>query len=249
MNSDDKNEILPEGITEAELEARVEAALSVKKEQLDKKKRRSLIGTIVTIVIELIVALVLVVTVTTAAKGDRVWYFGFSLSVVITNSMEPDIKVGDFIIIKKCEISDIEEGDYVVFTADENFGSVAGQGVVHEAIEIFTENGVIYIKTKGTNNIAADPGYVTDENFVGKCVFISTFLGGVYRFLSNYINWLFILVLGVIIWFAWSRVSKLLKAAKAEKAKEEAAAAGITAPPDEAADNEKVTEESENKEE
>lgn len=219
MADNDEKNGLPEGISEAELEARVNAALETKKDKLKRKQRRSLIGTAVTVVIEILVALVLVVMVATTASGERFWYFGqFSFSVVITNSMEPEINVGDFIIIKKCSIEDIEEGDDIVFAAGSSFGSIEGQGVVHRAVEIHNDDGTISIETQGVNPSATrDRERVTAENLIGKCVFVSGFIGAIYGFLSNIINWVFIVVLGIVIWFAWSRISRLLKSAKAEK--------------------------------
>lgn len=219
MNNEHNNEILPEGITEAELEARVNAVVEQKKARLKRKQKISLIGTIITIIIEVIVVLVLVVSVATTASGERFWYFGaFSFSVVVTNSMHGEIEVGDFIIITKCDIEDVAEGDNIVFTAGENFGSVKGQGIVHKAIEIETTDDGIEITTKGVNNPSEDPDKVTKDNFVGKCTFVSGAIGAVYGFLSNYLNWLFIIVLLIIVWFAWSQISKVLKREKKEKA-------------------------------
>ena len=214
---DDEKEILPEGITEDELEARVNAVLAETNSKVKAKQRRRLIGTIITVTIEVIVMLVLIVSVSTAASGERFWMFGYFFSVVITDSMTGEIDAGDFIIVQKCDISDVKEGDNILFTAGEGMSAIKGQGVVHKAMKIETIDGKLYITTKGVNNPAEDTDKVTEDNFEGRQVFKSSVIGAVYMFLSNYINWLFVIVIAVVIWFAYTQVRKLLRNMKESK--------------------------------
>ena len=227
--SDDKKEILPEGISEEELEARVNAVLAESNNKVKTKQRRRLIGTIVTIFIEIIVLMVFIVAVSTAANDQRFWMFGFSFSVVITESMSPEIEPGDFIIVQQCDIGDIKEGDNIVFTAGDSFGAVKGQGIVHKVMSIEERDGKVYLTTKGVNPniIAADPEEVTEDNFVGRQVFKSSVLGAIYMFLSNYINWLFIIILLAVLWLAYSQMSKLIKNIKKGNAELEADRASL----------------------
>lgn len=88
--------------------------------------------------------------------------FGYSQFVIATGSMEPEISVGDMIIVKNT--GDYAVGDVITF--------FMGDGAIpttHRIIEIRVENGVTSYITKGDANNAADPA-VRAENVVGEVV-------------------------------------------------------------------------------
>lgn len=93
-------------------------------------------------------------------KGDL---FGYTARIVVSGSMEPEIKINSLTIIKKCNIEDIKENDIVCF----NFS----QDVVHRVIEVTTnDNGKTVLHTKGDANDEADSIEVYGDMVVGKVV-------------------------------------------------------------------------------
>lgn len=89
---------------------------------------------------------------------------------IVTNSMYPNIDVGDVVIIKKTTISEIELDDIVQYQRK-------GYTVVHRVVEINTTNKTPYAITKGDNNNNNDSVYVTDLNLKGKVVLTIPKLG------------------------------------------------------------------------
>lgn len=93
---------------------------------------------------------------------------GYSPLIVLTQSMDPEIKEGDLIICKKTEEpSKLKEGDVISFFDPEskNNDSV----VTHEIIAVIIddETGEVLYRTKGVNNDIEDRSSVPSENVIG----------------------------------------------------------------------------------
>ena len=183
----------------------------------------SIICTVLTAIVLVLTAIIVVNIVICRAQKKPVSFFGTSFAIVQTNSMEPEIKVGDLIIYHSCKYADVEVGDNIVFVAGDGFDDkIKGQSVVHEAIAI-SDNG---ITTKGVNNPAADKAPVTAENLLGKCTFNSAGWGAFFRFLSRY--GIIIIIAIIAIPFI---VSQILKIVKLSKQREEEKKAQTVIPP------------------
>ena len=91
--------------------------------------------------------------------------FGRTPLIVLTDSMYPEIKSGDIIICKDISPEDVKVGDVISFfdPADKNGVAV----VTHRVIEIITDDGELYFRTKGDNNNTDDKIAVPAENLVG----------------------------------------------------------------------------------
>src|SRR5690554_692404 len=88
---------------------------------------------------------------------------GVSYGVVQTPSMEPDIMVGDFVIMNETAFDDLEIGDVIAFE------SVGNKVIIHEIITI-SDEGII---TKGVNNNESDfatEGYITESKYLAEVV-------------------------------------------------------------------------------
>lgn len=183
----------------------------------------SIICTVLTAIVLVLTAIIVVNIVICRAQKKPVSFFGTSFAVVQTNSMEPEIKVGDLIVYHSCKYADVKVGDYIVFIAGDGFDtSIRGQSVVHEAIAI-SESG---ITTKGVNNPSADKAPVTAENLLGKCTFNSAGWGAFFRFLSKY--GIILIIAAIAIPFI---VSQILKIIKLSKQREEEKKAETAIPP------------------
>lgn len=80
-----------------------------------------------------------------------------------SGSMEPNIKVGDVVIIEKLkenELDKIKEGTILVFKESDKV-------VVHRVIEVIKENNTYQFKTKGDHNDTEDNWVVDKKDVIG----------------------------------------------------------------------------------
>lgn len=86
--------------------------------------------------------------------------FGITILDVVSNSMNPSIRKGNMIIVKKQ--NDYEEGDVITYIgSDENL-------VTHRIVRKY-ENVFI---TKGDNNNVEDESEVKKEQIIGKVIYV-----------------------------------------------------------------------------
>lgn len=83
---------------------------------------------------------------------------------IATQSMYPNLKAGDMVIIKKCNSDDINVQDIIQYKMD-------GYTIIHRVIEKNQENGEYYFITKGDNNNSEDNISVKEDQLIGKVIF------------------------------------------------------------------------------
>ena len=112
-------------------------------------------------------------------------FFGIRVFKVASGSMEPKIKVNDFVIVKK--INNYKKGDIVTFK-NEN-----GEYVTHRIISV---KGKKY-NTKGdSNNLIDKP--ISKKSIVGKVVYKSYILSFLNKLFTSVIFWLIVpLIIGI----------------------------------------------------
>ncbi len=126
---------------------------------------------IITVILLLIVSILtyFVVANVVATKNNTISsFFGYSISYVPTESMEPTISKGSTIMFKKCDIKDANAGDIIVYKNTEH-----NIYVIHRIYQEVEDNKFIM---KGDNNLTydtysnGDTYYVTSDNYIGKYV-------------------------------------------------------------------------------
>ena len=111
-------------------------------------------------------------------------FFGYQMFTVISGSMQPTIKVGDIILIKKQDNYFVN--DIVTYKSDNNY-------ITHRVVEINDLNVV----TKGDyNNALDDPIHVS--NVVGKVVLILN-TSCIVRNTSKPLFWIVLVIFGFIV--------------------------------------------------
>lgn len=95
---------------------------------------------------------------------NRTYLCGFKTAVIVSESMEPEIKVGDMVLIKYTSYDNVEIGDIIAYEHELNGKNII---IVHR-IQEKTNEGII---TKGDNNTSVDNWIVTDKDLVGKVLF------------------------------------------------------------------------------
>lgn len=156
------------------------------------------------VTISVIVGLLLIISIYQIVarllfKQDLPLFLGYGNAVVISGSMEPEISVGDMIIVKAEDNYKI--GDVVVYHSNRSL-------ITHQIVEI-NENGYV---TKGIANNVVDP-IVKSKQVVGKVVFVIDGVGYIVDFLQSPIGLIGIILLG----FLLIEVPHWLKAKKNEK--------------------------------
>jgi len=173
---------------------------------------------ILLILIIVLTVFIIAISITARIKKELPMFFGYSFSVVVSDSMTPEINKGDMIFIKETDISSVKEGDTVVFKSLN--GAIAGENVAHKAIEIGEDASGIEIITKGVNNPAVDEDKVREGNFIGKAVGQSTFLGNTVTFFGKVGNVIIFAAAFAGILFFVNRIKKTVKSVKGEKTKQ-----------------------------
>lgn len=101
--------------------------------------------------------------------------FGLKIFVVASPSMEPEINVGDLIIVNQYKKAEV--GDIITYKDSEM--------ITHRVIEKIEENKEVKYKTKGDQNETIDQTLATEDNFEGTYICKLTGIGKVIIYLQN----------------------------------------------------------------
>lgn len=135
------------------------------------KKTFTIFGWIITGFLLLLVVLLLIFGLSSIKKGKMMKIFGYSYSVIASESMVPTINVNDIIIIKcNYDFDKIEKGDIIVF-----FNPNENKNIAHRVVDRLDDNS---LQTCGDhNNGLVDSFHVTEEYYIGKVTKYGSFLG------------------------------------------------------------------------
>ena len=184
------------------------------------KQTGSVVRFVISVVLFLLAFSVFLVVLRAKRENKVPAFFGYSFSVVVTGSMEPDIRVGELLVVRETEMDRVEVGNDVLFIS--RSGPVEGEAIVHRVIEKGTDGNGIYFRTEGVNNGGVpDSDRVYEDNYVGKAVWHSVFWGKIFGFLSNVEVLMMIAVLVIVIPFAVRQVIKIIHLVKSNEGSDE----------------------------
>ena len=122
------------------------------------KKLFYMLRFLITIIIIAIVAVIVVQRVSNNANA----LLGYRIFTIVTESMVPKYEVGDVILVKEKNITEIQVDEDVAYMG--KVGSFAEKIVTHQVIDIKTdENGELIFHTKGIANDTEDPTIKGDQ--------------------------------------------------------------------------------------
>ncbi len=169
--------------------------------------------------------------------------FGNSYISIVSDSMAPEIRTGDMIVVKKVsgmpEAAQCKVGDIITFYSSQDIngdGRVGNDIETHQITKVRTANGFTYYTTMGTNyeysHGIEDPeimstsviGIYTNTKIAG--------LGSVISFLGSSTGFLVCIVIPLAIFFLYELIHFIVLFLKVKGPKE--AKAGITAADEEA---------------
>lgn len=153
--------------------------------------------------------LILILGIQAYRNNEPLKIFGYTYSVVPTESMEPEIMPGDFIIAKEVDFTTIAIGDDVIY-----YSETKNVFIVHRVIDMSEDGSLIM---KGINNPVQDEEVVTIDNYIGKVVKHGSFLN-----LGNIvINKRFALFAIILVIFATLFITEMVKIVKTIKERDQ----------------------------
>ena len=168
------------------------------------KKIYQSIVTVITICLFIITMYVLIAGAISIKNGRMMNLFGFTYSIVPTNSMEPEINVGDSVIGKKEKFENLEIGDDVIYH------------YVYEDLDIYVVHRIIRYdeglgyKPQGINTSQEDPIYVTKDNYISTRIWNGN-LANIGEIVLNNRGTLFLVLIGILLLIAANGVFDILK--------------------------------------
>ncbi len=100
-------------------------------------------------------------------RGKVPKIFGYSIMRIVSGSMEPELPIGTYILVKECDPKEIQPNkDVICFYSEDP--SIYGFPNTHRVIEkIQAEDGSIKFITQGDANVIQDAFPVSSERVVG----------------------------------------------------------------------------------
>ena len=176
--------------------------------KIKENKALKIIGNILYSILFLIVVLMLIIVIIQRTSNNSISIGGYRIFAVVTGSMVPKYEVGDVLISKEIEPSEIKVGDTVVYKGE--VGGFKDKFVTHQIQSINKqEDGTYKFITKGISNIEADPE-ISETQVYGKIIYKVKTLSLISKLISNvYVFYFFIFVPMAII--IYKQIRNLIK--------------------------------------
>ena len=149
------------------------------------KKVKSIVRITALIILSALIGLSIYSTNVARLNGDALpMPLGFGMTVVLSGSMEPELSVGDLLIVVKD--NNYSEGEVIVFQTSRT-------AVVHRIVSI---DGDSIITQGDANNVVDDP--ISFSNIKGKVLFSIPFVGNIINVIKTPIGT--VILLGLALW-------------------------------------------------
>ena len=159
------------------------------------KKWKTVLGWVLTILLILVVGFGILVLVQ-VKKENKPLFFGYGTYYVVSGSMDPTIKVGEIIIVRKVKgEDDLQKGDIITFHG--KGGNLEGKIVTHRIISDGVVDGKITTCGDANHGIADTP--ITYDDVIAKYVKTSTVLSSVYAAFKSKYGFLFLVFIPLLI--------------------------------------------------
>ena len=161
--------------------------------KIKENKALKIIGNILYSILFLIVVLMLIIVIIQRTSNNSISIGGYRIFAVATGSMVPKYEVGDVLISKEIEPSEIKVGDTVVYKGE--VGGFKDKFVTHQIQSINKqEDGTYKFTTKGISNIEADPE-ISETQVYGKIIYKVKTLSLISKLILNvYVFYFFVFV-------------------------------------------------------
>ena len=126
---------------------------------------------------------------------------GIYMFNIVSGSMEPTLEINDVVIVKKCPIKELKEGDIITFLQED-------RTISHRILRITKDEGELKFITKGDNNEIADKDVVHANNIYGKVLFNVKGIGKIIQYIQDVRGFINIIIFVIIIFILVSMNDK-----------------------------------------
>ena len=145
-----------------------------------------LIGTALWWAVSLLLVLLVATLVLAHLRGEVPRIFGHSVMNIVSESMEPTIPKGSYILIERVTPQDVEAGDVICFYSTDP--AIYGYPNTHRVLEKeVAANGSVTYVTQGDNSLLPDSVPAEGDRLIGRYVKTLDGLGALLRFFSEHV--------------------------------------------------------------
>ena len=160
------------------------------------KKILKIIFSIITHLSIVVVIGCLAITSIQRSRGEQPNLFGYTIYVIMTDSMTGELEVGEAIISKKG--ASYEEGSIVTYISTS--GALKGHPITHKVIRTYEENGVKMLQTCGVKKGAIMDVPIREDQVEGVMIRKLNVSTGVISFLQKPYVGLLLLIAPIMIY-------------------------------------------------
>lgn len=185
------------------------------KKETVKKTFKIIKGIINTFIVFIIFVFVLMVCLQ-RFSGNKISFLNYRMFTVVTGSMEPKYKIGDVLIAKEKDPSEIKIGDAISYLAEK--GEIKNNVVTHEVVNITkNEKGEYLFHSKGIANLVEDP-VVHENQLYGVVVYKTKLLSYIRKIINTDIGMLVFIIIPILYIIVSEMIAILIE--KEEKRRE-----------------------------
>ena len=177
-----------------------------KNNAVKEKKHHISIGSLIVIALFAICIVYMGINLVVQRNHKMMFMFGYTYSVVPTESMEPTIMRDDLVLITKGKYEDIHvdpvDGDIIIY-----YNKDLNIFVIHRAIGYFSDGSII---VKGDNNGTADTVHVTKDIYRGTAKTWGECFG-LGKLVNNGRNIIFAVVIFILCFFMVTEIINAVK--------------------------------------
>ncbi len=152
-------------------------------QKIKDNKVLKVISNIIYVIIFIIVLLLLIMVIFQRTSNNEMAIGGYRIFVVATGSMVPEYNVGDVLLSKEVDPSELKEGDNIAYKGA--IGSFDGKIITHKIKKIEKKEGENYkIITQGVANTGEDPE-IDQTQILGKITYKIVILSWFEKIVSN----------------------------------------------------------------
>ena len=169
-----------------------------------------IIKKVLNILIVVFVLLFLFVVALQRFSNNKISFFDYRMFTVISGSMEPKYNIGDILVAKEVDSSEIKVGDAISYLG--NKGDFKDKIITHEVTKIEKdENGKYSFRTKGIKYGVEDVYEVSEDQIYGVVVYKTILLSFMYKLISTPIGLLIFVVIPIVYIIVSEIISTLLE--------------------------------------
>lgn len=133
---------------------------------------------------------------------------GYRIFRVVTGSMIPQYDVGEVVVCKEIEASQIKIGDDIVYKG--STGELRGKIIMHEVVEIeVNQDNNLVFHAKGISNTKEDPDQIREDQIYGVVKFKSGILTVLYKLATSiYSSFIIITILVINVFISFKVTEK-----------------------------------------